>query len=304
MQSRIGVNGHLASRALLDLAAQAGLHSMRGDFNWDDIQPEPDPNPDHWRWGPTDALVYGCRERDIEVFATLAYTPDWANGGQGRYVPPHHVEDWRRFVRAVAERYRHNVWSWGLWNEPNRDFFTGTVEQYVQMIVTPAAEILHAIGPENRVCGPDLATEGDWPSWFRLMLRGTRGLLDIVTVHSYQPDGLAVWRALTQEPPWYEPWRPPGVRQVMASAGAGHLPLWLTESGWWAESPGEEAHQADAVEQVLEKMQASHEVERFFYYRLIDEPQEKRGAYRDNGSPKPVVEVFRRFSPGAVVARV
>jgi hypothetical protein len=38
--------------------------------------------------------VTEARARVINIYATLAYTPGWANGGQGRGVSPTHPRDW------------------------------------------------------------------------------------------------------------------------------------------------------------------------------------------------------------------
>jgi hypothetical protein len=298
MKERLGINAHLPSGATLNLVPAAGIGSIRADFNWPMIQPE----RHRWEWTDTDHVVHEARTRGIEVFATLAYTPDWANGGQGRQVAPSEVSDWVAFVREVALRYRHNVWHWGLWNEPNLSgFWSGSVEQYVDQIVMPGAAVLHEIGPENRVCGPDLSTEGDWPTWFRRMLERSKGTVDIITVHSYQDNGREVWRALARAPEWWEPWKKPSVRQVIEAAGCSHLPVWLTECGWNTAKVSE-AHQADSYDQLLEGLPAHGWVHRVFGYQLQDETNDLLwGIYRQDSTAKPAVEVFRRYGALPIV---
>jgi polysaccharide biosynthesis protein PslG len=297
MKERLGINAHLPSGPSLNLVPAAGIGSVRIDFNWYDLQPE----RHRWDWTVADQVVTDARARNLEIYATLSYTPAWANGGQGRNVPPDEISDWQTFVRACAERYRHNVWNWSLWNEPNiHGFWAGSLDQYLTLIVQPAAEILHGIGTENRVGAPDLSTEGDWPSWFQPCLEQACTWLDIIAVHSYQDTGREVWRALGQAKKWYEFWKKPSVRQVMQWAGCGGKPLWLTECGWKSNEIGELA-QADNYDQLLEGLASNSWLERAFGYQLLDEsgpdqPEaDKWGIYRQDSTPKPAVEVFRRY---------
>lgn len=298
MRQTLGINAHLPGPPALDLAQALGVGSIRVDANWNMLQP----TPDRWDWALLDQVVYGARKRNLEVFATIGYTPNWLSAGQGRQTPPP-VYDWEIFVRTIAERYRHNVWHFGIWNEPNQPgMYAGGVEQYVDQVLIPAAKILHAIGPENRVAAPDLMTEGDeWPRWLKTCLSRARAHIDVISVHSYQDTGREVWRALSQGRRWWEVWKKPSVRQVIQDAGCGDKPVWLTETGWEATDAASEAAQANAVDQLLEALSGNPWVERVYYFQLLDEPTETRGVYRQDGSPKPAVSVFKKYCQVGVV---
>ena len=121
-----GINTHLPSSAQLDRVAAAGIAWIRVDFNWYMMQPA----RERYDWALTDAVVHDARARGLNVYATLAYTPGWANGGQGLNVPPLNADDWYNFVYETVSRYRHYVRHWGMWNEPNfTAFWSGSVEQ-------------------------------------------------------------------------------------------------------------------------------------------------------------------------------
>ena len=76
VSSPYGINTHLPSAALLDKVAQTGIDWIRVDFNWFLMEP----SNDDFNWGQTGQMVNDARARDLEVFATLAYTPGWASG--------------------------------------------------------------------------------------------------------------------------------------------------------------------------------------------------------------------------------
>jgi polysaccharide biosynthesis protein PslG len=297
MRQDLGVNAHLPSAVTLDLAVAAGFGSIRADFNWPMMQPE----RDRWDWSVTDQVVSDARSRGLEIYATLSQTPPWASQSQARNSPPDYPHDWATFVQAVAERYRHQVWHWGIFNEPNiHGYWTGSVEQYVDELVLPAAQVLHRMGPEQRVCAPDLSTEGEWPDWLRTMLRRSQGAVDLVTVHSYQRDGAMVWQRLSEPPRWWAFWQDPCVHQVIHEGHAGHLDVWVAEVGWNT-ADVTEAQQAAYYLQLLEGLAAQPWVTRLFTYQLQDEPAPLNwGIYHTDGTPKPAVAVVQRHSGGVV----
>src|SRR5918996_2311157 len=73
-----GINAHLPSSALLDRVAAAGIAWIRVDFNWFMMEPA----RGVYDWTLTDAVIRDARARGLNVYATLAYAPTWANGDQ------------------------------------------------------------------------------------------------------------------------------------------------------------------------------------------------------------------------------
>ena len=93
-----------------------------------------------------------ARARGLHIFATLAYSPGWANGGQPHQAPPVSAADWQRFVRTVVRRYRGQIKHWGMWNETNlSQFFSGSKDDYVHKLLVPGAQAAKAADPALRV---------------------------------------------------------------------------------------------------------------------------------------------------------
>jgi hypothetical protein len=274
-----GINTHLPSRAQLDRVAAAGIAWIRVDFNWHMMQPA----RERYDWALTDVVVRDARARGLNIYATLAYTPGWANGGQGPNVPPLDADDWYNFVYATVSRYREHVHHWGMWNEPNFEaFWSGSVDQYLQIILEVGARAVRD-AQGGFVLGPELGTQGDWRVWFYHVLAQKPHDLDIVTIHSYEATGTHVLLEILTP------------RSIMALTGTDAKELWLTETGWDTNEVSEEA-QATYYEQVLEGIDTYGSPDKVFFYQLADEPgsPEQWGILRVDLSPKPAYEAYQR----------
>ncbi|HYG62041.1 MAG TPA: hypothetical protein VEL74_05640, partial [Thermoanaerobaculia bacterium] len=143
--SPFGVNIHAPSGAeldqLLDRAQAAGIGWVRIDFVWAYVEG----SRDRYDWSLYDEIAAEAQARGIEVFATLAYTPDWATSGPGFTGVPDDPGQWADFCFRAARRYSGSIRYWGLWNEANLDkFWSGTRQQYIDLIVKPGADAVHA----------------------------------------------------------------------------------------------------------------------------------------------------------------
>jgi hypothetical protein len=285
-----GINVHLPSRALLDRVAAAGIAWIRVDFNWFMMEPA----RGVYDWALTDAVVGEARARGLNIYATLAYAPAWANGGQAPNTPPVDPLDWYTFVYTTVSRYRGSVQHWGMWNEPNvKHFFSGSPAQYINTILEVGAQAVRDADPNGSVLGPELAQEGDWWQWLDAVLDRAAAAIDIVTQHSYQATGQDVLRRLGGP---VEPWHRPTVRDVMQWTGTADKALWLTETGWNTARVSAEA-QAASYEQVLAGVEGSDWLEKVFFYQLVDEPDtpDQWGILRVDLSAKPAYETYQRF---------
>src|SRR5581483_9198257 len=90
---------HLAPDAALDELAAAGVVWLRADFNWKQLEPA---QKGQFDWTETDRVVARASANGQRIFATLAYTPGWANGGKDGSNPPLNLQDWADFVTARA----------------------------------------------------------------------------------------------------------------------------------------------------------------------------------------------------------
>ncbi len=89
----------------------------------------------------------------------LVFTAPWASTGPPAgpnfraqyqsFYPPQNVADWQDYVDRTVQHFMappYNVQYFEVWNEPYAEFWTGTKEQYVDMILIPAAQIVHSYG--------------------------------------------------------------------------------------------------------------------------------------------------------------
>lgn len=272
-----GVNVQIPDAALLDRVAETGAGWVRIDVVWAWVEPQ----PDHFDWSACDAAVEAALARGLKVFATLAYTPDWATDGPGWTGVPTRVEDWTDVCSRAATRYRGRVAAWGMWNEPNQDhFWAGSRSDYIDRILKPGSAAIRAADPGAKVCGPELAhlQSADWDDWLAEVIRRAGSDLDVVTHHLY-PDGTdagSVARALDTDR-WF-PWQPPSVRQVLEATGWLGRPFWLTETGFDAgRSSGGEAAQAAVLGGILSDLLSPARVvpwvHKLFVYEGADDPR-------------------------------
>ena len=298
-QGKLGICAHLANDpALWAKIASLGVTYARIDGNWDSVQPE----RAVWEWSVLDRAIDGCRAVGLTPYVTLAYTPGWANGGAGRQVPAAEVMDWRSYVRAFGERYADRVTYVGIGNEPNTNGWS--VEGYIRQLWTPAVEELRAVTEGFQVCGPELATMGDWQTWLHQLLQDAGKCLNVLTVHSYAATGREVLDRLGRDR--FAPWERLSVRQVMALAGYLPLPLALTETGWNTATVSEE-RQAKNYDELFEAMESCPWLVAALGFNAINEPpgpdgvaHVQWGVFRDDVSEKPAAAVFRKYTGGGV----
>jgi hypothetical protein len=257
---------------------------------WADVEPA----PGRFDWRRYDELVAAARARDLSVLGLLQGTPEWATDGPPLSGVPRRAEEWQLFCFAAALRYRGAVDHWEVWNEPNLPrFFAGDRGDYLERILIPAADALHAASPEARVGGPALSheTKGDrdWHRWLYEVLLRAGDRLDFATHHVYDLDGhRGVTRRLERstpagdDPRVWDLW-PPSVREVLAATGWLGRPFWLTETGWPTVPDGilrlpSEARQARELRALLADWSSGRPrrewLHKVFVYAAVDDPRE------------------------------
>src|SRR5262245_14745292 len=311
--SAFGINVHApqgeALAAQLDRARAAGIGWVRIDFIWALVEPA----RGKYDWRLYDAIAAAAKARGLQVFATLAYTPGWATDGPAITGVPRNPEDWRRLCFRAAKRYRGKILYWGLWNEPNLPrFWSGSRQQYVDVILKVGADAIHAGNPDAQVGGPDLAHltagDADWYDWLRRTLLEAGDRLDFITHHLYDTDGnrdvtarLEASTLFGSKPSFWDAVAP-SVKEVLKDTGwLGRKPFWLTETGWESARVSE-ARQAQYYSGLLGDWftgRAGRDwIQKIFFYELLDAPAPDGltwGILRADGSPKPAYEAYRGF---------
>jgi hypothetical protein len=92
--------------------------------------------------------VQDARTTGVAYLPTLAFTAPWAESTPGNdKSPPKNVQDWEEFVEHVVARYNNppfNLRYFQVWNEPTpkAGFWTGTEQQFIDLVYLPAAKII------------------------------------------------------------------------------------------------------------------------------------------------------------------
>jgi hypothetical protein len=272
---------------LLPLVASLGLSVARINVPLYDLMPT---GPDDWTPEWLDAIVAECGRLHLIPYAVIGKAAPWHASDPGD-LPP--LEDWQRFCARFAAHFLGGIQYIGVWNE-----WQGSPGEYAHRLLIPAAEQFRRVSADYRLCGPELATEGDWPQRLREILDLAGTSLDYLTIHVYQDTGRHVWDVLTRPTRWYEFWRQPSVRQVIEAAGYSHLPLWLTEFGWQSSAVGDTS-QAAYAQEVLERLDTATFPAGVLWFQAIDEPTNTWGLYDLNGQPKPICGVISHYTGGA-----
>jgi len=215
MQSNI----YPQSAPVADKLAELGAGILRMPFGWDIIEPDCKRCFD---WTTTDAWRDQARRTRRTIFASLGFTPRWANGGRGYNYPPLDYQDWYDFVYAVVSRYRDDIFLWGIWNEPNLESYIHDSDLRVyQTLVTTASAAIRAANPRARVLGPEVSHHAFKDGWYAAAMAAFGDKFDIVTVHWY-PDGPEL--AFTMRYSFEKCWRRsrPTAFSTSGSSSTGH----------------------------------------------------------------------------------
>lgn len=306
-----GVNAHQSSNNALDLAAAAGIGWVRMDMNWFQFEP----TQGNFNWGEADRFINHADSLGLHVFVTVAYSPTWAaqpcNDADAnelnhcRNALPTVPNAWIDFLTAALTRYSGTVKAWGMWNEPNLSgFFRGSRDDYVNHILIPGSNTVHALCSDCYVLGPELANlrgaawdadEGTcvggncafngWNYSLIQILQAAGSYIDVITHHKYKDPASDWWvQLLDGEVVVIQIMN--GAKEVIDQYGQGQ-PVWITEFGWETPPYGSHtpAHAASeltalytALPQVVNGTYGGAtnvpwpELEKLFWYDLVDDP--------------------------------
>ena len=143
-----------------------GVPLVRFTLHWNQIalrrpKDATSPRDPAYDWRRTDRVLRGLRSHGLTPVLTLVGTPAWANSGRPPNFAPPHPRDFRRFAIAAAHRYPW-VRYWLIWNEPNKRLWLRPTRSaiYVQHLLNPGYEGIHAVLPHARVGGGVTAPRG------------------------------------------------------------------------------------------------------------------------------------------------
>lgn len=183
----LGLNVHQSATVGIKATHDAGLTWVRIDLNWVDAQPT-NGAPDFTRF---DTIVDAARADGLSVLGVLAYTPAWASTGDtkgdGSTNDVPQPGTYAAFVTAAVTHFQSKIAAYELWNEPNlTQFWEGTTQQYLDLVLSPGADAVHAACAACLVVGPGLASVGNsYADWMDTVLSGYADKLDVVSGHDY-----------------------------------------------------------------------------------------------------------------------
>ena len=194
-----------------------------------------EPGKDHYYFDLVDKYVAWGQQHNTEILMTLTYTPQWASStpnvktapGLGVSGQPTDMNDWKKYVRTVAERYKGKIHVYEIWNEPDKkESWTGSVDTMVSM-VRDASQILKEVDPSITIVSPPPTGPKGVDFLQQFLAKGGGQYVDVIGYHFYvaenPPEAMA---ALIQQ-----------VKSIMNQNGVGNKPLWNTEAGWYAPKP-------------------------------------------------------------------
>ncbi|WP_441245664.1 cellulase family glycosylhydrolase [Kitasatospora sp. McL0602] len=311
----------------LDDAVHSGAKWVRVDLSWKNIQPD---NATHYQWQRFDRIVKAAQARNLEVLATLAYTPTWARKsgcGKDDGCPPAKPEAFAAFAKAASQRYTPmGVHTWEIWNEPNLPFWAPKPDPagYTDLLVA-TSKALHAADPKAFVLMGGLAAVGTDPSsgyvaqaefLDAVCKLGANKAVDAISYHPYtypylpsaKTDfGTAMEQISTTKD---------NLVGVLSSNGTPNLPVWLTETGAPTQGPGSatdgkaigpdtthvtEAFQAQIAADTVPAAAANPHVGAVFWFADEDSGTDKDRQHRSlfyglrhyDGTPKPALQAWQ-----------
>lgn len=230
---------HVVKLGTHDIWPEMGTRIIRlwnTGTTWRDLEP----SKGAWNWASggglrLDMYVAYVAEHDpsAKIIYTLGQTPQWASStpdvvgkyGAGASGAPKSMDDWRSYVRTLAQRYAGKIRYWEIWNEPDYEpHYNGSISQLVEMTRIAREELL-AADPANRIVSPGL-TKGQGMQYLDgYLAAGAGSYIDMVGFHWYY---------------WLDPETVgsmvDNLRNLMKTYGVASKPVWITEGAFLCDS--------------------------------------------------------------------
>lgn len=299
---------------LVALMVEAGVRSVRMPFRWTLLEPQ----KGEFDWERHDRVVKKLVEAELDIVGIFVSVPTWANGYSAENTPadvdpsaypPDNIVDFTNYVAAVTSRYRGDVDTWVVFNEPNLDKFwqpEPDPEQYVDFLCV-GYEVIKAVHPEATVVGGALAGNGasigrsgrDIHEFLpEMYAAGADGCFDVLSIHPYLHPVLYTLEDLQE--------RINETRQIVRDEGE-FRPIWINEIGWstapntWGLPTVTDRIIATWLSAVYTDL---YGVERIYWYNFRDvaqdpdDPEHHFGLTYFDMAPKPAFDAYRRVAAG------
>lgn len=313
--ARVGINPWQPQAFLASVGAFAGTGagSIRIDLPWRDIEPR----PGAFEWAVLDKVVDAAAANHMDVLLTLRAISDWGGSTPvDRHDPyrgaslPHDMPAWEDYVSALALRYKGRNVAYEIENEPNSNFWSGTMEDYLALLKASYAAIMRS-DPQAKVVSGALAchiafdladtstqqkANEQFDSW-QLAILATHAFTTVGVHDYYFPD-----RAVNG---WIFSSYLLHIQDLVRDSGCEQCRLWVTETGYVSRprktgtrlDPGSPQNQArwttEAFQQAFDLG-----VERMYWLFLKDHAGgtyfDSMGLFDAQGNPRPTLRVVSR----------
>lgn len=320
-----GEYGDASRRAAIiaDLKA-LGVRWVRTDLRWSTVEPA---SKGSFNLAAADALVDLAHANGITVLWVVHGTPAWARPSGGATAgPPDDLDDWRDFLTAMVGHFSgaRAVRHWEIWNEPNLNGFwrgTYTPAQFAALHnaaydaikaadagATVISAGLSAVPTSDTASPPSYIGAKDFLT--ALYAGGVKTRSDAIGMHPYSRPYLP---SSTLGYTGFEIMRSGIQAQVKTANGDAAKPVWITEfgaptnaaSGAW-EGMSEDGQRQSLIE-AFDLCAGYHWSGPIFWYGYQDrggaaaDSENWYGAYRPDGSAKPVVAAISALRSGSAL---
>ena len=209
---------------------------------WGKVQMKPGKNgKDKWWWTGLDQAINNARAQGVKPLYVLGSTPTWIAGSckKGSYpnkgaacVPS--MSAWKKWVTAVAKRYKGKGVAYQIWNEANLSTFWSGSPQQLADLTKAAKQVIRKYDSTATVVSASSTVRltASYNKFFPAYLKALKKAgwpVDVFSVHLY-PEGTGT---PANRADYIET-----VKGDLQQAGAPARPLWDTEVNYGFSGPG------------------------------------------------------------------
>ncbi|MDR0487088.1 MAG: beta-galactosidase, partial [Treponema sp.] len=248
-----------------------GVSWVLQTFYWSRIEPA----QGEWDFSDYDTLVDNAQAAGIKVLGVLAYDNGWIHKDNKRhnYIPPERLPDFLEYVRVTVGHFQGRVGAWCIWNEPNFHFWTGTVDEYVELALQTAEAVREIDGEVVLLGGAFNRGVFGLPQKYirRLFESGAMEKTDAVAFHPYELNPARTARLYDQ------------FKKIADGYGFGDK-IWITEvgyptGGWYPTRVSEQKFPAYIIKTFV--LLAAKGGNKIFWYQLFDPAAREKGNSED-----------------------